>query len=45
MRNAWAATETTAPLNMAFQANGGFNTLVFGKKLGATFGVIYAQNK
>jgi len=43
MRNAWAATETTTPLNLAFQANGGFNTLVFGKKLGATFGVIYAQ--
>jgi TonB-dependent receptor len=43
MRNAWAATETTAPLNMAFQLNGGFNTLVFGKKLGATFGIIYNQ--
>ncbi len=35
MRNAWAATETTAPLNISFQANGGFNTKVFGKNWGA----------
>ena len=43
MRNDWAATENTAPVNMAFQINGGFNTLVFGKKLGATVGIIYNQ--
>lgn len=45
MRNAWASTESTAPLNIAFQVNGGFNTKVFGKKLGGTFGVIYNQTK
>jgi len=45
MRNAWAPSETTAPLNMAFQANGGFITTLFGKKLGGTFGVIYNQSK
>ena len=44
MRNAWASTEYTAPLNFAFQANGGFNTTVFHKKLGGTFGVIYNKS-
>ena len=33
MRNAWAATESTAPLNISFQANGGFNTLAIWKKI------------
>jgi TonB-dependent receptor len=41
MRNAWAANETSAPLNASFQANGGFNANLFGKKIGGTFGVLY----
>ncbi|HEU5165962.1 MAG TPA: TonB-dependent receptor [Chitinophagaceae bacterium] len=44
MSNAWAATATTAPLNMAFQANGGFNTTLWRKKLGGTFAIIYGQS-
>jgi len=44
MRNAWAPITTTAPLNMSFQANGGFSTTVFGKKLGGIFGVIYNKS-
>jgi len=41
MRNAWTANETSAPLNASFQANGGFNATVFGKKIGGTFGILY----
>jgi TonB-dependent receptor len=43
MRNAWTATETSAPMNTSFQANGGFNTTVFGKKVGGTFGILYSK--
>ena len=41
MRNAWTTNETSGPLNASFQANGGFNATVFGKKLGGTFGILY----
>ena len=41
MRNAWQGTSSTAPLNTAFQINGGFNTKVFGKTIGGTLGIIY----
>jgi len=41
MRNAWAPIETTAPINVSFQLSGGLNTKVFGKKIGATIGIIY----
>ncbi|HMJ46658.1 MAG TPA: carboxypeptidase-like regulatory domain-containing protein, partial [Ferruginibacter sp.] len=41
LRNSWAAMETTAPLNLSFQANGGFVTDVLGKKLGGSLGVSY----
>jgi TonB-dependent receptor len=42
MRNAWVAeTKANAPVNASFQANGGFTSKVFGKTLGANFGIIY----
>jgi outer membrane receptor for ferrienterochelin and colicin len=41
MRNTWTAQESSAPINVSFQANGGFNTKLAGKTLGGTFGVIY----
>jgi hypothetical protein len=41
MRNAWTATKSSAPIDVSFQANGGFNTKVFGKTVGGNFGVIY----
>jgi len=41
MRNAWSVNETSAPWNASFQANGGFNATVFGKKVGGTFGILY----
>ena len=41
MRNSWAAEKTSAPLNVSFQANAGFNTKIAGKTLGGTFGLIY----
>ena len=44
MRNAWAPIETTASLNASFQANGGFSTQLFGKKLGGIFGITYSKS-
>jgi TonB-dependent receptor len=44
MRNAWVAETSNAPVNASFQANGGFSTQVFGKTLGANFGIIYSKN-
>lgn len=44
MRNAWAPVQTTAPLNVSFQANGGFTTKLFGKKLGGALGLIYNKS-
>ncbi|RYY57891.1 MAG: hypothetical protein EOO05_17640, partial [Chitinophagaceae bacterium] len=41
MRNAWTANEVTAPINASFQANGGFNSKIFGKTVGGNFGVLY----
>ena len=41
MRNAWAAKSANASLDMSFQANGGFNTRIFGKVVGGNFGIIY----
>lgn len=42
MRNAWTATKSAnAPMDISFQANGGFNTKVFGKTVGGNFGLIY----
>ncbi len=41
MRNAWTAEQSSAPINVAFQANGGFATKFLGKTLGGNFGIIY----
>ncbi len=41
MRNAWAPEEISVPLNINFEANGGFNGQLFGKKAGGTFGIVY----
>lgn len=43
LRSNWAPEKTTAPMNLSFQANGGFTTKLFGKGLGGTFGVIYSK--
>ena len=44
MRNAWTATETTAPVNVSFQANGGFTGKLFGKTVGGTVGITYNKS-
>lgn len=42
MGNNWTATSGNAPLDISFQANGGFTTKVFNNKtLGGSFGVTY----
>jgi hypothetical protein len=41
LKNSWVGTEVTAPLNVSFQANGGFNHKFFGKTVGGTFGLLY----
>jgi TonB-dependent receptor len=41
MRNAWAPQQVSAPLNVSFQANGGFSGRLFGKIVGGTLGIIY----
>lgn len=41
MPNVWTAEVKSAPLNASFQANGGFNTQLFGKTVGGTFGIMY----
>jgi TonB-dependent receptor len=44
LRNSWMPEEYTAPTNLSFQANGGFNTRILGKRVGGVFGVIYSKN-
>jgi TonB-dependent receptor len=44
MRNAWSPAETSVPVNISFQANGGFSTKLFGKNLGGIFGVTYSKS-
>lgn len=41
MRNHWVANESDAPLNNSVQINGGFNSKIFGKKVGGTLGLLY----
>jgi hypothetical protein len=41
LENVWSAPVSSAPLNVSFQANGGFNTKVFGKTTGGVIGVVY----
>ena len=44
LRNAWMPTQTTAPLNASIQLNGGLTGNLFGKKYGATIGLMYNKN-
>ncbi len=44
MRNAWAPTKISAPLNAGVEINGGFKTKVFGKTLGGIVGIIYRKS-
>jgi outer membrane receptor protein involved in Fe transport len=44
MRNAWAPAKISAPLNLGFEINGGFNTKLFGKTLGGILGIVYRKN-
>lgn len=43
LRSNWAPASGTAGLNASLQLNGGFNTTVFGKTLGGTFGFNYSR--
>jgi TonB-dependent receptor len=44
MANVWSPLKGTAPLNVAFQANGGFSGKLWGKSIGGTFGLFYTKN-
>jgi len=44
MRNAWSPEKTSAPLNVAFQANGGFSGKIFGKNIGGLFAINYNKS-
>lgn len=44
LRNSWAPESVTAPMNVSFQANAGFNTKFFGKTVGGTFGILYNKS-
>jgi len=44
MRNAWSPEKTSAPLNVAFQANGGFSGKIFGKNIGGIFAINYNKS-
>ncbi len=44
MRNAWTATETSVPVNVSVQLNGGFSGKLFGKTIGGTLGITYHKN-
>jgi TonB-dependent receptor len=45
MDDVWSAQQTNIfPLNVSFQANGGFNGKLFGKRIGGMFGITYNRN-
>lgn len=44
MANRWTAKMGSASPNASFQANGGFTTTIFGKKIGGTFGINYSRS-
>lgn len=44
MRNAWVPEETSVPVNIALQLNGGFSGKLFGKTIGGTIGISYNKN-
>lgn len=41
MRNSWSPESYNAPMNLTFQANGGFTGKLFGKKIGLIAGLFY----
>ena len=41
MKNIWSGNKVNLPLNLSFQANGGINTMVLGKKVGGVLSVVY----
>jgi len=43
LRNSWAPEKVNPAPNVSFQANAGFNTKVFGKTVGGTFGLLYSK--
>lgn len=44
MRNAWVPEETSVPVNIALQLNGGFSGKLFGKTIGGTIGISYNKS-
>jgi TonB-dependent receptor len=44
MQNVWSANRISTPLNTSFQMNGGLRGTLFGKRIGATFGITYARS-
>lgn len=42
--NRWVPEKIKAGPNFSFQTNGGFATNLFGKKLGGSFGILYAKS-
>ena len=44
MRNAWSPKQYQAPMNVSFQANGGFAGKLFGKKVGIIAGLFYTKS-
>jgi TonB-dependent receptor len=44
MRNAWVPKESTAPMNVSFQASGGFVGKLFKKKIGGSVSLIYSKS-
>jgi len=43
-RNVWSASPGSAPLNLNFELNGGFNGELFKKKTGGVFAIVYNQS-
>ncbi|MEQ1797697.1 MAG: TonB-dependent receptor [Lacibacter sp.] len=43
MRNAWVPVESTAPMNVSLQVNGGFTGKFLGKKIGGSLGISYSK--
>jgi TonB-dependent receptor len=44
MKNTWVGNKGNAPLNFSFQANGGINRILFGKKLGGVLSLVYNKS-
>ncbi len=44
MKNTWVGNKVNAPLNFSFQANGGINKILFGKKLGGVISLVYNKS-